>query len=171
MYLSSHYILRKRKGRNCLQLSSVRCHAWRSALVCCFPGKSVSAGSRCPSWSTGPSHPGRHFHNGRHRPSARKLSARKAADISIQTVLSNESCRFKVFFLPFLSPKSVVSTFTTPSETEVFIVNIQHERLQNRHSKTETHQVFPQRTRGPHSLSFPGRGSAVENKTTNRLFK
>lgn len=62
------------KDTCCLQPSSAGCHAWRSGWACGSQGRSGRAGSRCPSWSTGPSHPGHHYHNGRHTPAAQTLS-------------------------------------------------------------------------------------------------
>lgn len=67
-------IPQKRKDMCCLQPSSAGCHAWRSGWACGSQGRSGWAGSRCPSWSTGPSHPGRRCRSGRHTPVAQTLS-------------------------------------------------------------------------------------------------
>lgn len=74
---------RKRKDMCCLQPSSAGCRAWGSGWACGSRGRSGHAGSRCPSWSTGPSHPGRHYHNGRHMPAAQTLSTHSGRVVSI----------------------------------------------------------------------------------------
>lgn len=71
--------------------------------------------------------------------------------------------------LPFLSPKSFVSSLTTPSVKCRQYHTYYSLYMNICGCKEGTYQLSPHRTRGPHSLSSPGRGSAVTQKKGERL--
>lgn len=116
-------ILQNWMGVRCPQPSSSESHAWCSGRACGFQGRSGRDVSRCPSWSTGPSHPGHHYRNGRHMPAAQILSTNNIRFIVLWWSLRFGKMNwieyrmgvYTVLMLPFLSPKSAVSSFTTPS--------------------------------------------------------
>lgn len=72
------------------------------------PGR---AGSRCPSWRTAPSRPGRRFRSGRHRPGRRRLQRRRHSEGSWE-LWGAGGFGIQVPFLP-LRPEG--STLTAPS--------------------------------------------------------
>lgn len=64
--------------------------------------------------------------------------------------------------LPFLSPNSVVSSFTTPSEKEaalqIILIVMAVELHARAHAHARTYQLYPLSSHRPRSLSSPDRG-------------
>lgn len=113
----------------CRRPSSAGFRAWRSGWAFGSRGRAGSSSARYPSWSTGPSRPGHRYRNGRHRPAAQTLRAQNAepwlhADGFYHRLL--QLGKTLLLLLPFLSPKSFGSSFTTPSAGRSVVVGLLH---------------------------------------------
>lgn len=116
---------RRRTVRLRRRPSSSGFHAWGWGWVCGSLGGAGGGWSRCLSWSTDPSRPGHRCRNGRHRPTARTLSKKTEPSKKFKLLQSSRTgkkmvCRIS-WMLPFLSPKSDLSSLTTPSAETVLL--------------------------------------------------
>lgn len=105
--------------------SSSGFRAWGWGRVCGSLGGAGGGWSRCLSWSTDPSRPGHRCRNGRHRPTAQTLSKKTEGSKKFKLLRSSRTgkkmvCRIS-WMLPFLSPKSDLSSLTTPSAETVVL--------------------------------------------------
>lgn len=123
-YLKTNLMLVHQRWRHmhCLRPSSARFRAWRSCLACGSRGRAGSVRTRYPSWSIGPSRPGHRYHNGRHMPAARTLTDNTNPLFHASGLYHHVLQLGKT--LPFLSPKSFGSNFTTPSVKVVSVFSL-----------------------------------------------
>lgn len=166
MKASDYNVPQRRRGTSCPQPSSAACRACCSGLVCGSRGRSGLAWSRCPSWSRGPSRPGRRCRSGKRMPAAQTLHGGGGTTryfTQTQQHARSYSCH---------SNLSCLQSLLCPAwrchllkETLIVILMVGEAVLsENQDWNKATYQYFPPSPRGPGSLSCPGRESAAKDK-------
>lgn len=169
------HILQNWKDKRCPQPSSAGFHAWRSEWACGSQGRSGTAGSRCPSWSTDLLHPGPRCRNGRHIPAAQTLPTQNSCYCILHQGFvflgcDGESFTFSVSKICCVQLHNTICKGDVVKDDLQFVV-MTIELHTHTHTLWITYQLGPLCQCGPRVLSFQGRESARRQKQNRSVFQ